>query len=180
MMTFKEKLLTIAGNVKKVFDAGKKAEYNAFWDAYQQSGQRWNYSYAFASELWDDTTFNPKYSIGTGWDLNLNYTFMNNKNITTIPLIQPATWTGFTNSFNGCTGLVEVRFGGRSQISNNITFPDSTLLSKESIENIVSCLSDTTTGKTVTFHTTAKTNAFTDAEWSALIATKQNWTFSLV
>jgi hypothetical protein len=45
---------------------------------------------------------------------------------------------------------------------------------------VITALSTTATGKTVTFSKTAKQNAFTDAEWAALIATKQNWTFTLV
>ena len=44
-------------------EAGKQAEYDAFWDMYQQNGERKEYSYAFAGEGWNDTTFQPKYSI---------------------------------------------------------------------------------------------------------------------
>lgn len=63
-------------------------------------------------------------------------------------------------------------------------------LSKESIISIINALSDTTTALTVTLSKTAVNNAFetakgnadgsTSEEWAALIATKQNWTISLV
>ena len=47
------------------FDAGKKAEYDAFWDTFQNNGNRTTYSYAFYGSAvgWNDTTFNPKYPI---------------------------------------------------------------------------------------------------------------------
>lgn len=41
---------------------GKQAEYDAFWDAFQQNGERTNYNYAFAYG-WSDATFRPKYDI---------------------------------------------------------------------------------------------------------------------
>lgn len=42
---------------------GKQEEYDRFWDAYQQNGNRLDYSYAFAGHGWTDETFNPKYDI---------------------------------------------------------------------------------------------------------------------
>ena len=48
--------------IDEVFEAGKKAEYDRFWDAFQQSGTRETYSYAFAYQ-WDENIFTPKYDI---------------------------------------------------------------------------------------------------------------------
>ena len=45
------------------FEDGKKAEYDAFWDAYQQNGKRVHYVGAFAGFGWTDETFKPKYDI---------------------------------------------------------------------------------------------------------------------
>ena len=47
---------------------GKKAQYDDFWEEYQQGGERINYNYAFAGLGWNEKTFNPKYpiNIGTG------------------------------------------------------------------------------------------------------------------
>lgn len=68
--------LMIAENVQKVYDAGyesgdyndgfeagKKAEYDAFWDAIQDNGKRSYYKYAFSGYSWNEKTFYPKYDI---------------------------------------------------------------------------------------------------------------------
>ena len=53
-------------------------------------------------------------------------------------------------------------------------------LDKASTTSVVNALSSTATGQTATFNKTAKEAAFTDTEWSELIATKSNWTISLL
>lgn len=73
-MSIAEKLTTIAANEKKVYDAGKKAEYDAFWDSYQENGNRSNYSNAFAGKGWTADTFKPKHDIKpTGSSANMFY-----------------------------------------------------------------------------------------------------------
>lgn len=62
-MSIAEKLTTVAENVPKVYEAGKKSEYDDFWDSYQNNGKRTNYSYAFGGEGWKNKTFKPKYPI---------------------------------------------------------------------------------------------------------------------
>ncbi len=47
----------------KVYEAGKKAEYDAFWDVFQSNGQLTSYNYAFAYGKFNDETFRPKYDI---------------------------------------------------------------------------------------------------------------------
>lgn len=42
---------------------GKQAEYDAFWDAFQQNGNRTNYENAFSGQSFDFTNFFPKYDI---------------------------------------------------------------------------------------------------------------------
>ena len=55
-MNIADKLQTIAENEQKVYDAGKKAEYDKFWDIVL----RGNISkYHFAGKAWTSTTFNP-------------------------------------------------------------------------------------------------------------------------
>lgn len=44
---------------------GKQAEYDAFWDAYQQNGNRTDYQNCFSGEGWTEETFKPKYDIFT-------------------------------------------------------------------------------------------------------------------
>ena len=80
--------------------------------------------------------------------------------------------------FHQCSALENITFEGT--IGKNIDFKDCKLLSRESIENIGSCLSGTATGQVVTLSSTAVNNAFTTDEWNVLIADKTNWTISLV
>ncbi|MBQ8747368.1 MAG: hypothetical protein IJZ08_05810 [Clostridia bacterium] len=42
---------------------GMQAEYNRFWDAYQQNGARVSYENAFGGVGWTDALFNPKYDM---------------------------------------------------------------------------------------------------------------------
>lgn len=89
--------------------------------------------------------------------------------------------------FEGCYGLVFVRFKGT--IQTNISFNRSTDLDKGGIVNVFSCLSDETSGASVTFHEEAVNPAFetspgaadglTSAEWLALVESKPNWTISI-
>lgn len=68
-MTIEEKLVKIAENQQKVFEAGKAqggggdSYYDVFWDALQNKGNRKVYNSAFTEQGWDDETFKPKYSI---------------------------------------------------------------------------------------------------------------------
>ena len=62
-MDIAERTLQLKEDFDKVYDAGKKSEYDAFWDEYQSNGSRRNYKYGFAGAGWDNNTFNPKYDI---------------------------------------------------------------------------------------------------------------------
>lgn len=64
-MSMADKLATIAANEQRVYDAGKEAQEQAFWDAYQNKGKRTNYETAFASSGWTNETFKPRYNIFT-------------------------------------------------------------------------------------------------------------------
>ena len=63
----KELLTTIAENQPKIkqqgFEAGKQAEYDAFWDAIQQNGNRDFYEYGFY--YWDSEYIRPKHKVVT-------------------------------------------------------------------------------------------------------------------
>ena len=76
-MTIAEKLQLIARNVQKVFDGGRKAEHDEFWDVFQNYGEMTDYRNAFAFKKWNDVNFKPKYDIkisgdGTGANMFLN------------------------------------------------------------------------------------------------------------
>lgn len=53
----------MANAVEDVYAAGKKAEYDAFWDAYQDNGRRTNYQKGFGGFGWTKEIFRPKYDI---------------------------------------------------------------------------------------------------------------------
>ena len=75
-MSIAEKLTTIAENQQNVFDAGKKSEYDAFWDAYQQNGNRRNYAFAFSGQAWGCNAFKPKYPIRfNDYNVNTRYAY---------------------------------------------------------------------------------------------------------
>jgi hypothetical protein len=76
-MSVEEKLTTIAENEKKIYDtaifeSGKRAVYDNFWDIYQDNGNREHYSYAFAGRGWTDENFKPKYDIRPGSTMATN------------------------------------------------------------------------------------------------------------
>lgn len=60
-MSIAEKLTTIAENQQKVYDAGMKAEWSAFWDVIQQFGNRRNYYGLF--RFWQTDYIRPKYKV---------------------------------------------------------------------------------------------------------------------
>ena len=84
--------------------------------------------------------------------------------------------------FNGCAALKNITFEGPIA-KTGLSFQWSTKLSKASITSIINALSTTTSGLSVTLSKMAVETAFsgtTSAEWTSLIATRSNWTISLV
>ena len=84
----------------------------------------------------------------------------------------------FYSTFGECTALENITFEG--VIGNGFNMQWSTLLSRASIENIIGALSTTASGRKITLSQTAVNNAFTTAEWTALVNTRPNWTVALV
>lgn len=76
-MSIEEKIETIAKNVPEVYEAGKQAEYDRFWDEYQENGNRTSYFNAFSGHAWTNENFKPKYDItvengyGLFWQSNI-------------------------------------------------------------------------------------------------------------
>lgn len=86
-----------------------------------------------------------------------------------------------TNAFQNCTRLNYIRIGGT--IGKTIDFHWSPL-SKESVESIVSALSDSASGQTVTFNKTKINELNGDTSWWSGLTEgenrpKPNWTFTL-
>lgn len=90
---------------------------------------------------------------------------------------------------NGCPKLKTIRFAGLLQQNLNIG-KSCTELSKESLNSLISCLSDTVTGKTITLPLGAVNSAFetstgaadgsSSTEWTAIVDSHSNWTISLI
>lgn len=74
-MSIAEKLTTVAENQQRVHDAGKQAEYDAFWDGYLDNGQANKFEYYFAGRGWNDETFKPKYDLVLGIGYTGTYMF---------------------------------------------------------------------------------------------------------
>lgn len=200
------------GDTDAAFEAGRKAEYDAFWDAFQRNGEEYMYyGYMFANrDLWTQEAIEKvKYK-----NLKVNYVavvFSGNTSITDLSMFRfdgGRAETGvkkrhsYSSTFSGCKNLVkcmEIDFDTISSCPNmfsgctslevlpvtgiltagGLNLSDSTKLNKTSIASIVNALSGTTSDLIITLSKTAVETAFTDAEWSALIATKNNWTISL-
>lgn len=80
-ITLDDAFITLEGNG---YESGKQAEYDAFWDAYQQNGNRTNYNMAFGGVGWTDETFKPKYPIAPVGNAATENTFYASE-ITNIP-----------------------------------------------------------------------------------------------
>lgn len=218
----------------EVYEAGKKAEWNEFWDEFQQKGNRVAYNSAFL--LWTDKLFYPKYDIrptnavqafaqlgvanltqrlkdcGVVLDLSgctsMSETFAYSTILTHIPTVDCTSAASVRYIFANDRALVEIekivlKEDGSQDVtftlnncnklekvviqgvigSGNISAGASTKLNRDSIVSIINALSPTASGQTTTLSKTAVETAFgstTSTEWSALVATKSNWTISLV
>ena len=53
----------VAVDLTPAFEAGKKAEYDRFWDAFQDRGKRVSYGNAFLGTYWNNENLHPKYDM---------------------------------------------------------------------------------------------------------------------
>ena len=253
--TIAKKLVLLRNNQPRVYHAGydkglidgKQAEYDAFWDAYQDNGNRVDYIRGYCGRGWNEATFKPKYDIkpigsaaatwmfrdfNAGHDNRMNLTkdsigveidlsgatganeyVFYSANIDELDTVDVSNMSGFQYGFaysriikikkfivSETTGLSNAFYMARSLteitvegvIGKNVSLSNSTLLSRASIVSIITHLSDTASGNTVTLSKTAVDKACAEAElsdrinstnsawWAWLIGTKPNWTISLV
>ena len=104
---------------------GAKAEYDRFWDAYQQNGNRDNYTNAFYS--WDKESFNPKYTIsGTNMQGMFLYATIEEINVD----IDARNTTNMNSCFNRCTNLRKIKkiIAGENTVFHVAMFSYSTAL----------------------------------------------------
>jgi hypothetical protein len=172
--------------------------YDAFWDAFQQMGNRTYYRYAFyghGSGAWTDEIYDPKYPIHAsasyGGDsmfqaskitdtkvdveigVNASFAFVSCGQLKTIRKLIVSENTTFDRWFSGCEALENVTFEG--VIANDISFADSLKLSNASVQSIIDHLKDFTgqTGKTLTIQAYVGRD-MTEAQKAAITA--KNWT----
>lgn len=117
-MNIAEKLTTIAQNEQLVADAnaeleealyskseGGKSYYDAFWDAFQQNGNRVEYQDAFARRGWNATTFKPKYNMQPTTAERMFYRFDEGSNGPSIDLAARLDECGVTLDFSKATSF---------------------------------------------------------------------------
>ena len=185
-----------SGSYDEGYTDGKQAQYDEFWDGYQQKGKRSHYNNAFFGVGWTVKTYKPKYPIvvkygnhifhqssitdtiqpitfqsgATG--INVFYACLVLQTIRSITVTSDITFSGW---FVGCGKLTNITFTQDSQIGNDIDFSESPLLSHDSIINIISVLINTTTTKTLSLGTTNLAK-LTDEEKA--VATEKGWTLT--
>lgn len=122
----------------------------------------------------------------------LTQAFYDSPKLVTIDKLICDNITKFDNCFGYCPVLENITFEGELA-TNGLSFQHSHKLSKASITSVINVLSDSTSGLTVTLSKTAVDYAFGGydgdvlemegsgtPEWNELVATKPNWTISLV
>ena len=135
-MTEQEKLTTIAENVPKVFENGKRdgrrEAYDAFWDAYQYRGGRRSYQYAFAGAGWTDETYNPKYDIVCSGGITSMFYYA--KITDTKVTIDLSGITTSNHAFSTLTDLVTIR---KLIVSETTPYLSTTFQSLNALENMI-------------------------------------------
>ena len=181
-MSIAEKLTTIAENVQKVFDAGKEAERDKFWDEFQQNGNRMNYRYAFYDNYTDEM-FHPKYpfkcvnncsnmfqyckltkieqtvDFSVSTQTAISSVFANTVYLETISDLRVKSGLSIANWFTSAKALKNITITG--EIDLDASFVDCPL-SDESIDNIISCLKELPDG-------TTKTLTVSDAVYNRMV-----------
>lgn len=205
------------GDTDAAFEAGRKAEYDEFWDAFQRNGEEYMYyGYMFVNrDLWtQDAIEKIKYK-----NLKANYfavVFQNNTSIVDLSAFsfESKTKMGLSSCFNGCTNLekcmkinCEYVYEFYANTFQNCTKMYELLLSgtlirgglntswsplgKDSLVGIINALSDNpVSNPTITLRLSSVNTAFETSvgandgaestEWTALVATKSNWTINLI
>lgn len=133
-------------------EQGIQAEYDRFWDAYQQNGERTNYSHGFTGSGWTDETFKPKYPlriVGSAESMcvnsafteipvavdfsqcdNIYYAFTFNSNLVRLPRMDISKVRSSTYAFRQCSSLEEIEclvFSENTVLQSNTFYYTSNL-----------------------------------------------------
>ena len=120
-MSIAEKLTTIAENEQRVYEAGitngRQAEYDEFWDNYQQNGERTDHQLAFGGIGWNKDTFKPKYDIKPGSAYMMFRYFNNISTNEPIDLVEHLNNLGVDLDFsNSASGGYEFQYAKISRV----------------------------------------------------------------
>ena len=127
--TADETTTALVDKVAEISTGSEDSYYDAFWDAYQQNGERKNYYSAFYGIGWNDTTFRPKYDLIIKGDMQYAFASSNIE----IDLISKLKEWGLTIDTSGVTGGSHWFYN-----SNFITLPTIHCLKGSS--HFMSCL----------------------------------------
>lgn len=199
-MSIAEKLTTIAENEQRVFEAGKNAEHDRFWDNFQNYGNKTNYENAF--RVWPDACYNPKYSIVTSTgnaransmfnqstitdtrvDITIKavgstYVFYNAQSLRTIRKLTVNKNVTFSNWFTNDDALENIVIDG--EIGQNISFADCKKLTHDSLMSIIEHLYNYKADGDTSTHTctVGSTNLGKLTAAEKAIATEKGWTLN--
>lgn len=190
-MTTAEKLVKIAENEQKVYEAGQKSEYDRFWDAFQDNGDVVQGAYLFSGRAWTDAVYNPKYPVrvtnctnmyrgclitDTKVDIDVSnatgtYAFNDAANLVNIRKLIVSEDVAYTGWFAYCSALKEIRFKG--VIGKSLDIHYSTKLSTDSLRSIIEHLGGSASA------TLTLPSKFNTTEYADIIASKpSNWTIA--
>ena len=121
--------------VDAVFDAGKKSEYDAFWDTYQSNGTRTDYYNAFAGKGWTHTNLKPKYVARPSEARNM---FYQNTGITDLTLTGKFDFSEVT-AITDCMAWSSVTKVPSINLSNARSSPNAIAKAKSlvTVENLI-------------------------------------------
>lgn len=159
----------LTDKINKVFEQGKKTEYDRFWDTLQENGNRTSYQYAF-SRVWTDDIYNPKYPITcnganvytseavfmdttitdtkvpiTISGTRMDTVFQDCLKLKRIPSLTVENIVRFSNNcFRNCRALEELNVYGTIDV-NGLNLSYSPLLTKASLLTVINALKDFST-----------------------------------
>ena len=124
-MTIADDVLRAKKDIDDAFNAGKKSEYDTFWDTYQNNGNRGNYNYAFYNQFWNDNTFLPKYDIKPQGGSNRLQSMFYSSGITDLKSIleRNGVYIDLTE-YDGSTGLAATFEGSAITHIGRIKYPE--------------------------------------------------------
>lgn len=102
-MSIAEKLTTVADNVPKVYERGRKDEYDAFWDTYPE--EQYDMTRAFGNFSWNSENFRPKVSLKPQIAPQMFMTFDFRKHKEPLDFVTWTEKTGLTLDLSRCTNL---------------------------------------------------------------------------